>query len=164
MSVYELESLVLEDYNISACFCRSEHIHGGVGILTHKSLTNVNSLDLSAFSSEFNCEFAGIKTNDIFIITVYRSPVGSLDMLLNNLELILNNVTKTDNAIILTGDFNIKFNEPHLREVIIFTNMLQSWGLKQTFFGSTRGYACLDNIFTNLDVNKYLVTSHEPAL
>ena len=70
------------------------------------------SLGIKILPEEQHCEIAGVilKESDIQLITVYRSPSGDFVRLLNIILNVLNKVS-TCRSTIITGDFNVHFNE-----------------------------------------------------
>nr|CAI5833099.1 unnamed protein product [Callosobruchus analis] len=61
-------------------------------------------------------------------------------------------------TIIITGDFNVKFNTEDGNTMTLI-NLMESFGLHYTVYANTRGNACIDNIFTNLPNGKYCTTT-----
>lgn len=153
----EITFLNIEGYRHVSSFCRSDKIHGGVSILALKNLRCLPlSFDINRFSCELHCEMAGILFDDCQIVTVYRSPLGDFNIFVEKIILILDKLSLTGKKIIITGDFNTKFNTRDL-EALQLCNVFESYGLKQTVFTNTRETSCLDNIFTNCESNSTTV-------
>lgn len=53
---------------------------------------------------------------------------------------------------VIAGDFNVHF-ELQTKEALQLTDLFSTYGLVGTVSDLTRGKACLDNIFTNFDLN-----------
>ena len=133
--------------------------HGGVSIYTRDNLES-DSLNLENMSVEQHCEITGIllKEWDAQLITVYRTPDGDFNRFLH----ILSNVFKKLNIlkpVIITGDFNVHFNEKDNRALEL-CNFFRSFNLTKTVKFNTRENRCLDNIFTNIDCS---LTLSEPV-
>lgn len=155
----ELNTIFIKNYKAVSGFCRSTMNHGGVSIYSRDGLSS-KSLNLENMSVEKHCEITGIilKKWDMQLITVYRTPDGDFNEFLN----ILTNVFKKLiilKPIIITGDFNVHFNEKDNRALEL-CNFFRSFNLTKTVKFNTRESRCLDNIFTNIDCS---LTASEPV-
>ena len=105
---------------------------------------------------------SGAVFNSVQIITVYRSPVGNFGLFLENMELLLEKLTLRK-GIIITGDFNVHFHA-ETREARLLCQLFLSFGLFKSNHYNTRGNACLDNIFTNLNSEFFTINIVDPSL
>lgn len=148
----ELAMLNINGFTAISSFCRTTHVHGGVSIFADRSVECIplgfNILD---FCDEINCEISAITHKNIQIVTIYRSPQGDFDIFIEKLSLLLDKLN-LNKYVIITGDFNVKFNTNN-RDTQLLVNLFKSYGLNQTIMQNTRLNACLDNIFTNMDVD-----------
>ena len=154
----ELHTVNIGNYRLASGFCRSVKSHGGVGIYIKNSLI-CELLNLEGLSVEQHCEITGIllKKCDVQLVTVYRTPDGDLNTFFGVLS---DAFTKLDikKSIILTGDFNVHFNEKDIRALKL-CNFFRSFNLKKTVKFCTRGDRCLDNVFTNIDSTTFPFSS-----
>ena len=160
----QLGVCLFENYTLLSHFCRREHIHGGVSIFVHNSVLPLcKTLKVERYCKEIHAEFAAIKFRNFNIISLYRSTKGSFDIFLIQLELLLTEMCKKNELIIISGDFNTYFNLND-NQVQTLRYLLRSFDLKELITSPTRGKNCLDNIFTNLSADKYLATAYNPGL
>lgn len=151
----------LDDFQLVSSYCREQHIHGGVSIYIRNCSIipfKASELDLSSFLSEINFEVSGvcIEVFKLVVIVIYRSPKGDESLFLEKLECMLNFFSSSHwkkYKIVLGGDLNSSFdvNEPQKQSVVSFKNLLRQFNFELANRKPTRGRACLDNIFTNLD-------------
>lgn len=155
----ELDTIPIQNYSIVSGFCRSVKSRGGVSIYAKNNLVCV-SLNLEGFSEEQHCEVSGIliKNYEVQLITIYRSPNGDFDKFLETLPNIFNKLNPSK-SVVITGDFNVHFNERDARALNL-CNLFRAFNLKKTVKFNTRLNRCLDNVFTNIDS---LLTSSEPV-
>ena len=130
-------------FKLGNFFCRTEHRHGGVCIYVRNSI-NFKALDLCGRSVELDIEVTGIECNKNIILSVYRSPAGSLENFIHVLSRILERYNNCN--VIITGDFNVKFNTNDA-SALLLCNILRTFGIHPTNNQNTRNTACLDNIF-----------------
>ncbi|WP_165351384.1 hypothetical protein [Enterobacter cloacae complex sp. 2DZ2F20B] len=87
---------------------------------------------------------------EIYVINVYRSPSGDLNKFLSTLVKVFGIINTLKNNIILTGDFNVKFDkEDPLKDCLL--DFMRTYGLFHLVEFPTRNNNCLDNVFNNLD-------------
>nr|WP_253308706.1 hypothetical protein [Rickettsia endosymbiont of Ceutorhynchus assimilis] len=149
MSKEEIHTVRLADFKLAAEFSRTQFIRGGTAIFT-KSIVDVEEkAEIRDLSVEKNIEICCIyvKNYDLYVISVYRSPSGSLNLFLDVLERSFNLVSQKK-KIVLAGDFNIGFGS-NSNEDCRFRDFINTYGFKQMFHVNTRGPNCLDNIFLN---------------
>ena len=118
--------------------------------------------ELTEFSIEIDFEVAGFIVNGIQILTVYRSPAGNFELYLMRLDEVLGRLLH-DRSIIVTGDFNVHF-ETNSKQSRSLCDLFASYGLYRTTAESTRMNACIDNIFTNINVSLYKINIVQPCL
>ena len=134
-------------------FSRSVRIHGGVAILMREDVRYV-PIDLDDFAVEIEAEIAAVKIPDqnLVIIAIYRSPTGSLDTFMYALSRVFNFLSVCSLNVILTGDFNVHFqdsSDPSARDLYGF---LREYGMSSDFCAPTRFANCLENAFANTQV------------
>lgn len=140
---------------MAASFSRTNFIHGGTCIFVKTELTSVCVKKYDYLIIEKDIEFSIIKTNNLFIIAIYRSPLGNFDTFLTNLDILLTSLYANLNSkIVLCGDFNINFlKESKNRQQLL--NLVSTFNLVQCIFNATRvtkkTSSCIDNFFTNLE-------------
>lgn len=145
----EMDTLNIAGFVRASSFCRTVHLRGGVGIFVNCSLKIMPlPFDAEDLSVEVHFEVTGIIYNDVQVITVYRSPSGDFDLYISKLSDLLDRLD-LKKGIVIAGDFNVHF-ELESRESQVLVDLLGSFGLLKTVTNSTRGSACLDNVFTNL--------------
>ncbi|RYA68204.1 hypothetical protein DD592_26905 [Enterobacter cloacae complex sp. 2DZ2F20B] len=108
--------------------------------------------NLEQLSIEKHGEISGIYMNnlEIYVINVYRSPSGDLNKFLSTLVKVFGIINTLKNNIILTGDFNVKFDkEDPLKDCLL--DFMRTYGLFHLVEFPTRNNNCLDNVFNNLD-------------
>jgi hypothetical protein len=112
MNIMEINFLNLENYNTGAQFCRASNGKGGVIMYIHNSL-KFTITDLCKYSKEKDIEICGVKLNVsssvVYIITVYRSPVGNFNYFLQTLDKVLLSLYMPVLRIIICGDININY-------------------------------------------------------
>lgn len=154
----EISYKILDDFTLINSFCRDFHIHGGVSIYVKNSIMeNCCSLSLDNYCKEIHFEASGIVVENLklIIIVIYRSPSGNPQTFLDNIDNLLTSfsVPKWQKfSIIIGGDFNSSFDVTRTEQSVIeIKNLLQQFNLVFINSSPTRGLACLDNIFTNID-------------
>lgn len=142
-------------YKLANYYCRSASIHGGVCIYIKNNL-EFKALNFEDFNCEFNSEFCGIEliSQNIIIITVYRSCTGDFNYFLDAFENILTRLLANGRNIIIVGDFNVNFmiNSANVNDILCLIN---SFNLRITIKDYTRitqkSSTCIDNVITNID-------------
>lgn len=131
MVLGELDRIPVKNYTAVSGFCRSAKSGGGTCIYVNNNLIST-SLGLENMSEEQHCEVSGIllKKFDVQVITVYHSPNGSFDRFLEVLSRILGKLNSSQ-PIIVTGDFNVHFNEKDARALSL-CNLFRAFNLKKT--------------------------------
>lgn len=160
----EVKLLNFSNYLVASSFCRMEKSRGGSLILLKKSLKFKELYHIVKKSSELDCELAAVELIDheLILITIYRSPQGSLDEFFKILNETISKYKLMSKKTIIMGDFNIHFNinEPETRKMTHFTD---SFGFKVLIKENTRGKNCIDNIlinFNNLDYETNVIDTY----
>jgi exonuclease III len=154
--------------------CRQIKKNGGTGIFIKNSL-QYSVFDLSKYFIEQSFEVSCIKlirpNENIFIISIYRSPSGDLNLFLQNFELAVREVLKFNTRIVVAGDFNIEMAKVIDNASYSFANLLRSLNLFCSNKQPTRIKSCIDNIMLNFSDHLYKVNliehnfaDHEPLL
>lgn len=104
--------IVIPNYDVASCICRASSIHGGSLILL-RSHTKSKPIDyINQLSIERQVEMAAVKLyeSDLAIISLYRPPLGDVNIFLEQIDLALNFLIGLSiNYIIVAGDYNINF-------------------------------------------------------
>lgn len=150
LSTDEFSVIAIEGYRAASGYCRSERGHGGVAIYLMNDV-ECHDLNISGYSEEIHCEVTGVFLHNCMtqLVTVYRSPSGDLDRFFEIMSTVLDRVNQSL-KIIVTGDFNVHFDAENDR-AIEMCQFFEAYGLYKTVSFPTRGHACLDNIFTNIE-------------
>ena len=119
----EINPLILSGYEVENCSIRN-----GMGISTYYKG--------SKFKSKSNCvtseiQVTNFSTEDIQVITVYRSSRGSLHVLKEKLKDI---ISKTEKAVLITGDFNLCYMS---NQKNIVSKYLEDEGFQQKMKGAS---------------------------
>lgn len=104
----EVEFVRFDGYKVLSCFCRTNHIHGGVMILARESLDCYSNDWVVGRSVEFLCELTSITIPDLnlVVITCYRNGDGGIGLFGDVLDGVLAWVTgKPSVTVVLNGDF-----------------------------------------------------------
>lgn len=160
MSDAELGQTKLHNYTFMSYYCRGHHIHGGVAAAVRDELVKEfhPRMDISELSIEREIELCAIQsaTLNIIIITLYRPPQSNFAVFLDTMSNILHIIGNMNCQIFILGDFNIDFNKNSIYRYGTL-DLFNSYGLSSIITKNTRGSACLDNIFTNVnDCEEYV--------
>lgn len=165
----EINYFNLNNYSLISHYSRNNLKGGGVAIYALQSLNaSINSVDIPASDKDFEYCSSKIsyKGNLIYIICVYRSPSGDLDLFFKYLYSLLELTHKQNRYIVLCGDFNINLLV-NSHNSLKLCQTLDSFGLKRHIYLPTRigvsSESCIDNIFSNFhidDVNSTVKNAH----
>ncbi|KAG5869876.1 hypothetical protein JTB14_013868 [Gonioctena quinquepunctata] len=159
----EYHSVNLKGYKPVSGFCRTRMEHGGVCIYVKEQLkayplpTNISNI-----SSELHFEVSGLCYSNLQLLTIYRSPDGEFGSYMSKTNELLGKLDHKKN-IIITGDFNVKFN-PMDNQAHQLCNLFVSYGLHYTVSIPTKGKNCLDNVFTNFREGYYQADVFDPCI
>lgn len=155
----QLTSYGLLGYNLAACFCRKEEKrHGGSAVYVRGDLWSRERGDVTNMSVEEQiecccCELE-IGRDKYLILSIYRPPNGKLEIFFNVLESILIKVVNEHSNIIMSGDFNIRFDTDN-KDKAEFCSLVNSFNIVHTTEEPTRitnsTKTCIDNILTNIE-------------
>ena len=151
----QLDSILLQNYRLMANFCRTTHRNGGVCIYVHESLQSSN-MEVQKYCKEKDLEVCSVRLYlpvcTIGVVNLYRSPLGSFDYFINELEILLNSISRNSMELIICGDFNINFSGDTAHKLLL-NCLLATFGLYGTVNFPTRIYnnsiTTIDNIFIN---------------
>lgn len=154
MCMRELEIVKLHNYTIVSSFSRRYRSHGGVAAAVKNSLVGqfVPRNDINLKSLEMEIGICAIQSTQLktIIIALYRPPLGKFDIFLDVFTSIMELINGCDCRIFIVGDFNVNFLIDSTNKSAII-DLFSSYGLRGIVSSATRGSACLDNIFTNVD-------------
>jgi hypothetical protein len=152
----EINFLNLENYNTGAQFCRASNGKGGVVMYIHISLKFAIT-DLCKYSKEKVIEICGVKLNVsssvVYIITVYRSPVGNFSYFLQTLYKVLQSLYTPVSRIIICGDININYlieneQKKRLDNMLLMHNLTGIVNFPTRINGTSA--VAIDNIFLDI--------------
>ena len=99
-----IANLSMAYYTLGAKFCRKNLKQGGTCILVHESL-DFNNIDLQKSCIEQDIEACAIKIDllntYIYVISIYRSPMGNFANFIKGIDAILNQLYKPNIEIII---------------------------------------------------------------
>lgn len=159
----ELDSLALENFTIMSRFCRRQQIHGGSAIFVRNDVINdykFRDFDVTRFCSEVNielrcCVFA-LNCLKVYVLTVYRLPLGNVQSSFVQLNSCLNYITRKKYNIILCGDFNIGLMSSHLNTKIL-RYLLNSYNIHV-------GLVAIDYMLTDLAIHGCTLNILDPFI
>ena len=139
-------------FNICHVF-RSEKRGAGVAIIWRErlqSITQLCKIKTKTYGSfQYQCMVFNLKPK-LLIISIYRLQEISFTQFLIDLEDLLSNHFSNSHSFILLGDFNTWFEKTELRDNILLSDLMSSFGLSQLVTGPThRAGHTLDLIFLN---------------
>jgi hypothetical protein len=84
----EVSCFTVGSYSVAEYFARKNHIHGGVIQFVNSSFECIPLPTVKTLSIEIDCELVGtfIPSLDVYIITVYRSPLGDFNMFIETMQ------------------------------------------------------------------------------
>ena len=155
----EILNIHLENYSLSAYFCRRSLKQGGVSIFASNDL-QIQDINLQLYVKEKDLEICALNIQisliNLLVICLYRSPMGDFAYFLDQLELVLCKLYKVSTNIVICGDFNVNFTETTSR-VYKLESLMASFSLFSTITFPTRNsdssHTIIDNIF--IDTNKF---------
>jgi hypothetical protein len=147
----EASCFTVGSYSVAEYFARKNHIHGGVIQFVNSSFECIPLPTVKTLSIEIDCELVGtfIPSLDVYIITVYRSPLGDFNMFIETMHKLLGKIDYKNKNLIIGGDFNMHFNTNN-KYAQSFSDLLQSYGLYSHVKFPTRGLSAIDNVFSNI--------------
>ena len=156
MNEGELEYYSIRNFRNISKFCRVNKKNGGTVIYIHRDLRATELIHLTKLSEERVCEISAcyLKIQKLVIINIYRAPDIKIDEFLTKMTSVLefSETFDSSTAILLTGDFNVHFNninDPNTQKV---TQLFLTFGFQHLINEPTHKKGnCLDNIFCNLN-------------
>jgi Endonuclease/Exonuclease/phosphatase family. len=117
---FELNHFNIENYELSASYCRKSLGKGGVCIFVHKNL-NYSNIKLSKYCNEQDTEACALKLDynffNICVILTIRAPSDNLNLFLNGLDKILKSLYEVDLNFIICGDINYLTDSDEKRQL-----------------------------------------------
>lgn len=138
-------------------FSRTRSIRGGVAIWCRTDM-EVVPIDTSAVCREIDIEIVGLQWkvdigHSVYVFCCYRSPSGSFDTFLLNINTLLDKYFKRSIPVVLMGDFNE--NSMSERQAEAFRDLLSGYGLGPRVTEPTRVTtgcsSIIDQIYTGLN-------------
>ena len=150
----EIETLSIDHCILGAKFCRQSLKHGGTGIFVHESLAFTN-IDLQESCMEQDIEAFAVKINLLTtVICIYRSPTGNFSQLIKGIDTILNQFSKPNIKIIVSGDINVDYLDETCYKKKQLDALLATYNLISTVRFPTRSLngssSTIDNIFIDI--------------
>jgi exonuclease III len=143
LSSYEASDLRIGNFCTKSFFSRKTSKHGGSIIMSKTDVNCETLLLLEQMSVENHCEIAAIKITylDTFFINIYRPPSGDFSIFLDCLSNLLAYIDTLQNYVLISGDFNVKFNQedPYKKRLCDFMY--------------THGLHCIVNVQNNVILN-----------
>lgn len=156
----EITLFHIKNYKLASSFSRTKYKNGGSAIFV-KATSNISHIEKRQTyylnrEKDFEHVVTEIKySNYCFTVAcIYRSPSGSLNTFLENLEILLHSLKNNNKPLILCGDFNIDFSENN-KAASDFRSLIHSFNLIETIDSPTRitptSQTCLDQIVIDND-------------
>jgi exonuclease III len=155
----EIISTHIDKYSLGASYCRKYFHEGGVSIFIREDLhfTNIN---LDTLCIDKDIEACAIRLDfldvHLYILGVYRAPVGNFKQFLIQVEKIPRKIYNTKCDYIICGDFNINYLQNDSNRYKLDT-LLMSYNLTSIVDFPTRtdkeASSIIDNIF--IDKSKF---------
>ena len=137
------ELVYIPDYTILSIFCRTRSTHGGSMILVNRDFLKCNKFQaVDNFNNlllenvfEFSIVFS--EDHNIYIVCIYRSPSSDVSEFFRGLDALLSSIS-ISSSIIVSGDFNINFEDLNSISTIRLNNLLESHNLQMHVRSPTR--------------------------
>lgn len=168
MTESELPLLHIPDFHLSSYYTRSNHLGGGVMILTQKNIKNkrilMPAIQALLTEKEFECCLSEVSMSDFTFVLgcIYRSPLKCLeDSFLSKFEILCSILSNKYKHIVLTGDYNINVLK---RDKLYhkFNNILKIHNLTYRVNFPTRvtheSESAIDNVISNIEDSECRVT------
>ena len=134
-----LNSTNIANFKLGSAFCRKSNTYGGSCIYVKENILIRNIDYFTSLDDEKNFEVSLIELVDykLYIVCVYRSPDGQIDIFLNKLENLIRKLTTKKKSLLLCGDWNIDTLSAHRNQKDL-VNLLQRFNLVNTVIHPTR--------------------------
>ncbi|KAL0870811.1 hypothetical protein ABMA27_005737 [Loxostege sticticalis] len=148
------KNIRLIDFQLAASYCRPRERRGGACILVknHIQFNPIKLTDEYATYKSFECCGIEIKSSNLIILCIYRTPKSNIEHFFTNFEALLTRLMKKGKKkIIIAGDLNIDtlISSVNSNRLI---NMLHYFNISLHINEPTRLIACIDHIASNLKV------------
>ena len=159
----QISYLSVNGYKLVSSYCRVSKIHGGTAIFVRENLAcEVKELASMQYNLDIHFEYSAIIVNirnykKICILSVYRSPTGSLEIFLTNLSLLLSEICPKHD-VVLCGDLNINSLNKTSTDCIALSDLLTSFELYNIINCPTRVVTNKNN-FTSSSAIDYLISN-----
>lgn len=126
---------------------------GGVGVFVSNAFRKIKKCFVARQQSfelmQVQCEMSG---KQITLIVIYRPPQTSMTCFLHELQLYLESVDMVSTELIVCGDFNVWVEDPSVRYVTEFVELMLSFNLTNLVLQPTsvRGHT-IDLVFVDKD-------------
>lgn len=172
------EPVHVPNYTLIAKFCRVNATHGGTLILIRDRVANLygfrdfDKYDALLREKEFEFSIVFSKMLSVYVICLYRSPSTGESTFLDKLGTLLSGFSYRSN-IILTGDFNLNFDNSDYLYTARLMNLLQSFSLTMhvdcptrfsQYSSSILDYVCSNVSGVSCDVVGAALSDHEGVL
>ena len=139
-------------YNLTHVF-RSEKRGAGIAILWKEKWQSLKHIckipGRSYISLQYNCVVFNFEPK-LIILSIYRLQEVSFTNFLADLDEIINDHFSNSHSLIIVGDFNVHYEKNELRDTVLLSDLMSSFGLSQLIVGPTHKHGhTLDLIFLN---------------
>ena len=149
----EINMIPIDRFKLGSKFCRWEYKNGGVCIYIHEDL-DYSTISQDSYCKEKDIEVCAVKLNTtprpLIVIPVYRSPSGSFNDFLINLDSILNMLYSSKTEFVICGDININYLDSCVKRQQLDA-LFQTYNLIGTVLfpacKSSTSATAIDNIF-----------------
>lgn len=160
----QVSNICIEGYKLLSSYCRDTKIHGGTAVYIRKNIAcDVTKLVNTKYAIDIHFEYCGIiitskRGKKVCVLTLYRSPMGSLELFLTNLSLLLSELCPVHD-VILCGDLNINSLNETSTEFIALSDLMMSFELTNQINCPTRVVTNKSGV-TSASAIDYVVTNN----
>ena len=155
----------MDHFKLGSQFCRHKFKNGGVCVFIHDDF-EFFSISHDKCCREKDTEICAIKLNitpiQLIIIAIYRSPSGTFNNFLMNLDSVLNTLYSNKTVFMICGDININYLE-NCKKMQQLDVLLQTYNLIGTvtypICKTNASTTAIDNIFITRTKN-YIIYPH----
>ena len=154
------EPLCIPNYSVLSKYSRINFAHGGTLILINNRLQtrfpfiNCDTYDDALEEKQFEFSIIFCSEINMYIVCVYRSPLSDVNLFLSKLESLLFRLPEKS-SVVLTGDFNINFDNKDANDTQLLINLLTSMNINMHVNSHTRvsqySATTIDYFCTNLN-------------
>lgn len=137
------EPICVFEYSLINCYCRSVYRGGGTLILINNNFmkdnqfVKIDKFDELLEEKMFEFSLVYCSSLNIYILCLYRSPAGDVDIFLSRAEILLSQLPLMS-SILLCGDVNLNFLDVSDNHVQMWGGLLRSFGLDMFVEDPTR--------------------------